>query len=328
MQQNVCGEIRTSVLGFGCGSVLGRVGRSASLRAMNCAWDLGITLFDTARSYGFGEAETVLGDFLRGKREQAIVTTKYGIHPRKQSALNRMILPAARVASQIPGVRGLKRRGSAPKVAFGHFTVEGLRNALETSLRELRTDRVDVLFLHEATASALHQHDLITELDALVQAGKVLRVGLYAGPDVIADGMANGPATLTALQFGADFFDPLVAEFTQHNLRRLFMIANHPFGSKDRVARIKTVLAEMSVDQSVPVELREKIRGADWSLVLEAILGMVLNAVGAHVLVFSMMRPEHQRLNANAIERNRFTSHELQLMYRRCLHSSSQAPCE
>src|SRR5580704_5522793 len=61
MLESVCGSLRTSVLGFGCGSVMGRVGRSASLRAMDAAWESGITLFDTARSYGFGEAEAVGG---------------------------------------------------------------------------------------------------------------------------------------------------------------------------------------------------------------------------------------------------------------------------
>src|ERR1700693_2773414 len=60
MRHSTCGEIRTSVLGFGCGSVLGRVGRGASLRAMHIAWDAGIPLFDTARSYGSGDAEAVL----------------------------------------------------------------------------------------------------------------------------------------------------------------------------------------------------------------------------------------------------------------------------
>src|SRR5580658_10577636 len=98
MRQSVCGETRTSALGFGCGSVMGRVGRGASLRAMNAAWEAGITLFDTARSYGFGEAEAVLGEFLRGKREQAVVATKFGIAPRKLSPLKRVAVPIVRAA--------------------------------------------------------------------------------------------------------------------------------------------------------------------------------------------------------------------------------------
>ena len=68
-----------SALGFGCGAVMGRVGKPASLLAMEEAFSQGINLFDTARSYGMGQAEAVLGEFLRGKRSQAIVSTKFGI---------------------------------------------------------------------------------------------------------------------------------------------------------------------------------------------------------------------------------------------------------
>jgi len=326
MRQSICGELRTSVLGFGCGSVLGRVGRGASLRAMSTAWDAGITLFDTARSYGYGEAEAVLGEFLRGKREQAIVATKYGIPPQAPSALKRMVVPVARIALQVPGVRGLVRGRGSREVAFGHFTVAGLRESLETSLRELRTDRVDVLFLHEATAAAMRHQELMAELDALVQAGKVRRVGLYAAADVIADGMANGPATLTAMQFGGNYCDPVVAGFTRHNPRGLFLIANHPFGGEQRVARTRAVLAAMSTDETVPIELREKLCGGDWQMLLEAILGVILDGSGTHVLVFSMMRQDHLRANIRAIERSRFTSVDLALIHRRLLGLSSQAP--
>lgn len=309
------------MLGFGCGSVLGRVGRGASLRAMCTAWDEGITLFDTARSYGYGGAEAVLGEFLRGKREQAIVVTKFGIIPQRQSALKRVVVPLARAAMQVPWGRGLKRSRGSREVTYGQFTVAGLRESIQTSLRELRTDRVDVLFLHEATASAMHQQELMAELDALVQSGKILRVGLYAGADVIAEGMTNGPATLTAMQFGGNYFDPVVAGFAQQNPRGVFLIANHPFGGEQRVARTKAVLAAMSSDESVPVELRDKLRNADWQAVLEAVLGVILDAIGTHVLVFSMMDQEHLRANARAIENSRFRSAELELIRRRLLSS-------
>jgi aryl-alcohol dehydrogenase-like predicted oxidoreductase len=323
MRQSICGEIRTSVLGFGCGSVLGRVGRGTSLRAMGTAWDEGITLFDTARSYGYGGAEAVLGEFLRGKREQAIVATKFGITPERQSALKRLVVPLARAAMQVPGVRGLRRSRGSREMTLGRFTVAGLRESLETSLRELHTDRIDVLFLHEATASAMRQQELMAELDALVQAGKVLRVGLYGGADVIAEGMTNGPATLTAMQFGGNYSDPAVAGFTQQNPRGLFLIANHPFGGEQRVARTKAVLAAMSTDETVPAELRDKQRGADWQAVLEVILGVILDGTGTHVLVFSMMGLDHLRANTRAIESCRFSSADLALIRRRLLSSSS-----
>ena len=326
MRQSTCGEIRTSVLGFGCGSVLGRVGRSASLRAMNTAWDEGITLFDTARSYGFGEAEAVLGEFLRGKRQNAIVATKYGIPPREQSTFKRVLLPAARAALHLPGIRKLVRRGGISETAFGEFSVEGLRASLETSLKQLRTDYVDSLFLHEASVDAIHQQDLMAELDALVQAGKVLRAGLYANAGVIAEGMTYGPAPLGAMQFGANPFDPVVAGFNKSNHRGALLIGNHPFGSAQRVAQVEAALAAISTDESAPESLRDKLRGADWQMLLEAIIGVVLSGMGAHALVFSMMRTDHLRANARAVENCRFTDPELALMRDRLLNSRTFSP--
>ena len=326
MRQSTCGEITTSVLGFGCGSVLGRVGRGASLRAMHTAWDLGITLFDTARSYGFGYAEAVLGEFLQGRREQAVIATKFGIVPQRQSALKRAALPVVRAALKVPGVRGaLHKGGGSEHKPSGVFTVEGLRTSLEESLRQLRTDRIDVLFLHEATASAMHQQDLMAELDALVQAGTVLRVGLYADPEVVAEGIANGQSTLTAMQFGVNAFDPVVAGCTAQNPRGMFLIANHPFGGTQRVERTKAVLAAMCGDETVPAELREKLRDADWQTMTEAIFGMVLDGTETHAVVLSMMDANHQRANARAVEQNRFSASELALMRERLLHSASAA---
>src|SRR5947207_2157953 len=124
MRQTACCEVRTSVLGFGCGSVMGRVGKSDSLRAMGAAWDAGITLFDTARSYGFGEAEAVLGQFLRGKRDQAVIATKFGIAAQPLSPVKRIALPIVRVAKQIPGIGSRLKREPAATIR-GEFSLSG-----------------------------------------------------------------------------------------------------------------------------------------------------------------------------------------------------------
>ena len=57
---------QVSVLGFGCAALMGRVGRRDSLAALAAAQDAGINFFDTARSYGYGESEALLGQFLTG----------------------------------------------------------------------------------------------------------------------------------------------------------------------------------------------------------------------------------------------------------------------
>jgi len=314
------------VLGFGCGSVLGRVGRSDSLRAMNTAWDQGITLFDTARSYGFGKAEAVLGEFLHGKRAQATVATKFGINPQKLSAVERAAIPVARAARKMPRFRKLFRHGGKSEFTLPEFTVEGLRASLECSLRKLQTDYVDVLFLHEATGDVLYQQDLMEALDRLVQAGKVRRVGLHGDADVIAEGIGNGPATLTAMQFGGNPFDHLVAAIPQHNRRGLFLIANHPFGGEQRVTRVQDTLEAISFDETVPAELREKLRGADWETITEAIFGATLNGTGVHALVLSMMQEDHLRANARAVQSDRFAIEDLALIRDRFLFSPAAVP--
>jgi hypothetical protein len=172
------GGIRLSALGFGCGSVMGRVGRAESLRAMEAAWDAGVTLFDTARSYGYGEAEGLLGEFLVGKRERAVVVTKFGILPSRTSALKRLAKPVVRAAlSVLPQARGLVRRGIAGEMSAGHLDIATLRTSLEDSLRALRTEYVDVLLMHEAPEDAYLRDDLMAELAKMVEEGKARRVG-------------------------------------------------------------------------------------------------------------------------------------------------------
>jgi len=318
MIESVCGKLRTSALGFGCGSVMGRVGRGASLRAMGEAWENGITLFDTARSYGFGEAEGVLGEFLRGKREGAVVATKYGMPVQRQSGVRRLAVGVVRSAFNVPGIRGLVRGKGARAAAAGEFSAAGLRESVETSLRELRTDYLDILFLHEATEAVLYDAEVMDALEGLLSSGKILRAGLYAGEDVIDRAMKLTPKPIGAAQFGADPFSALVAGFGIRNKLELMLIGNHPFGSEERMKRFKSVLAAASVDESVPGELREKLKGGE-QIVLEALLGIGLKVAGLHALVFSMMRKDHLEANVRAVEKCRFSVAELKLIQGRLL---------
>lgn len=299
---------------------MGRVDKSGSLRAMGAAWDAGITFFDTARSYGFGEAEGVLGQFLRARRDQAVIATKFGIAAKPLSRIKRLAVPLVRVAKQIPGIGSRVKRGGTGAAIHGEFSVAGLRSSLETSLEALQTDHVDILFLHEATAAVLHNHELIAELEALVQAGKVLRVGLYGAAVLCADGLTGGQSILAAMQFGANVTDPIAMQVPDYNRRGALLVGNHPFGSEDRMERVSAMLAAMAVDEAVPSHLRDKLWGLHWDGVLEAVLGISLAHMDA--LVFSMMREEHIQQNVRAVEMCRFSAGELALMQQRMLRTT------
>src|SRR5712691_9945935 len=100
----------SSRLGFGCGSVMGRIGRAASLRAIAAAFDAGISHFDVARLYGYGEAEALLGEAVRGRRDRVVIASKFGLAaPRAGVALRGLKPIAQKIAAAVPGLRPLIR---------------------------------------------------------------------------------------------------------------------------------------------------------------------------------------------------------------------------
>ena len=312
------GEIRTSVLGFGCGSVLGRVGRRDSLHAMNTAWNAGVTLFDTARSYGYGEAEGLLGEFLRGKRGQATVVTKFGILPARPVAWKRLAKPIVRAGlSLLPQARRLVRRGIAGEMSEGHFDVATLRASLEESLRQLRTDYVDVLLLHLPPVSAFQQQDLMAELEMVVREGKVRRVGVSTDDVATFRGI---PDFLTATQFP---YPVLSLDRVNWDVRDkgLFVMANHPFGGAALARQAAQKIAQMATDVRVDPVLREKLRGDSRERLAEIVFGEVLADTGAHAVVTSMLQPENLRANLAAMGSERFTAKEMVVVRERVVGS-------
>ena len=74
-------RLGVSVIGFGCASMAGLYGPSddvASVKLIGHALDRGVNFFDTADSYGWGQNEELLGRALAGRRDQAVIATKFG----------------------------------------------------------------------------------------------------------------------------------------------------------------------------------------------------------------------------------------------------------
>src|SRR5579863_1440738 len=72
---------RSAELGLGCASLGSRIAPAEGARALAAAFEAGVRWYDVAPPYGAGEAETILGDFLKGRRRQVSVTTKVGLAP-------------------------------------------------------------------------------------------------------------------------------------------------------------------------------------------------------------------------------------------------------
>jgi aryl-alcohol dehydrogenase-like predicted oxidoreductase len=279
---------------------------------MGKAFDAGVTLFDTARSYGYGQSETFVGEFLRGRREQAVVCSKFGILPGVSGSWKQKLKPLARGALKMfPGLRKTVQRGVRDQFVGGQFSLEVLRTSFETSLRELGTDYVDILLLHAAPVSVLEQEDLLEALTRLVSEGKARVAGISGELPVISEYFKRRTRPLTTAQFALNLSSMEFAQETTKN-RDLLLVGNHPFGGPGGVAEAKTAIAQLRA--AAAPDLQEKLDLNDPQLLAEMVLNCVLRGTGMSAVIPAMMQSKHIASNVVAVEKCRFTDAELTWM--------------
>jgi aryl-alcohol dehydrogenase-like predicted oxidoreductase len=139
------GPLEVSVVGLGCISFGRRLDEAATKAVVDAALDVGVTFFDTADRYGGpGESERLLGNVLRGRRDQVVLATKFGMTMGD----------------------GVERRG----------TRDYMRHSIEGSLRRLQTDHLD-LYQHHEEDTGTPLEETFAALDELVAEGKTLAYG-------------------------------------------------------------------------------------------------------------------------------------------------------
>jgi len=139
-----------SVAGLGCNNFGRRLDTDATRAVVDAAVEAGITLLDTADSYGgAGRSEEILGEVLAGRRDRVVLATKFG-HRNVDMGYG----PAA-------GAKGGRSY---------------IMRAVEQSLRRLRTDYIDLYQLHTPDP-ATPIEETVTALGELVTQGKVRYIG-------------------------------------------------------------------------------------------------------------------------------------------------------
>jgi aryl-alcohol dehydrogenase-like predicted oxidoreductase len=304
--------LRVSELGFGCSQIMGWVGRKRSLRALSAAYDRGVTYFDVARSYGYGEAESLVGEFLRGKREQVVLATKFGIESQRPTLARRVLKNAARpLLKRWPTLRAAARRRLATEFDNGRFGLTQMRASFERSLKALGTDHVDILLLHGCTASDV-QGDLLEELHRLVLGGKVGYYGLATDWTVVAELLPTWPKGPSVVQgpFGLTNLHA-ARTLTAAASGGLAAIAHSPFGGgAATIGQIRSGLAQLQQSPSTSPVLREKLAPQD-SLLADVALNSALRGTGASIVLAAMYDEGHIEQNVRACEGSRFTPQEL-----------------
>ncbi|OUM40165.1 aldo/keto reductase [Arthrobacter agilis] len=152
---------------------------AGATKTIHRALDLGVTFFDTAEIYGPYTNEELLGRALRGRRDDAVIATKFGT-----------------IRHTAGGARGLD--GSP----------ENVRLSVEGSLKRLATDSIDLYYQHRMDPS-VPVEDTMGALAELVQEGKIRHIGLSeAAPETIRRAHAVHPVTALQTEYSLWSRDP------------------------------------------------------------------------------------------------------------------------
>lgn len=156
MQQRKLGPFQVSAIGLGCMNICHAYGAPIAAvdaeRLLLTALDLGVTHFDTAALYGFGASETAVGRALSKHRSQFTLASKCGM-------------------------QGVDVAGDGKLVRVIDGRPETLRATCEAALKRLKTDVIDLYYLHRWDKQ-VPVEDSVGALSDLVRAGKIQTIGL------------------------------------------------------------------------------------------------------------------------------------------------------
>jgi aryl-alcohol dehydrogenase-like predicted oxidoreductase len=286
----------TTRLGYGCSSIMGALNRTESLRLLEAAYDAGIRHFDVAPMYGYGEAESCLGEF-RARHADVTITTKYGIAPPKRGGLlrtaRRLVGP---VLQRIPALKRRLVRAAGAVAApaeKSRFSAEEARASLEKSLRALRANFIDVWLLHEAEAADLTDDALLRFLEDSVAQGAIGAFGVGSDSAKLPALLRDRPAYCRVVQHDWSILDPIEPQTTAFHIHHRAL-----------TDRLQTIHDDLIRDKPRCVRWSE-ITGRDLARREDLAALMLKAALVLHpntILLVSSKSPAHIRENVRVAE--------------------------
>jgi aryl-alcohol dehydrogenase-like predicted oxidoreductase len=290
-----------SVIGMGCASLGSRVGRREGLKALDRAFGVGITWFDVAPSYGDAQAETILGEFARGRRDRVQICTKVGIQPAQTSFAARAAKPLLRSAVHaVPMLRKYvaKARSAPTKLAL---TVEMITCSVHASLRRLGTDHIDVLALHAANTDEVMRDDILEELERIVRFGKVKTIS-------IASSLESGLLGIThsnvygIVQVANNPFQPSLAQAADRLPmgRSITFVTHSVYGAFGALHQLCEIIE--SDPARMQMMRREGYQGTTVAAAAAFLADYALATNKTGITLFSMFKKEHLDFNLRRLE--------------------------
>ena len=217
MEQRNLGKsgLSVSTIGLGLMSMSGVYGKpddNESIAVIHRALDLGINLLDSSDMYGWGQNEELLGRALRGRRDKAVVLTKFG-------------------QVQNPSGGGNLVNGRA------EYVIE----ACDASLKRLGIDEIDLYFQHRVDPTVPIE-ETVSGMKRLVEQGKVRAIGLCeAAPSTVRRAHAVHPLAALQTEYSVLYREEAEAALPTCRELGISFVAYAPLGRSMLAGSVKTV---------------------------------------------------------------------------------------
>ena|SRR3990167_6346026 len=286
-------DIEVSALGFGCVQLTAHQSKKNAIAILEHAFAVGITHYDLARSYGFGRAEGIFSGFLRDKRHDVTITTKFGFElPTGLSGSPKFISWAKRILKPFPKILSRAKNHGSSMVKSGAFSPEIAAKSLQKSLRELKTDYIDMLLLHEATLSDVVNEPLIEMLQQQVSKGSIRCFGIASDFEKLGKNINFVPLTHKIVQFNDNVVD--------QNLLNLSCSKNQGIVTHSIFKPLDALLKAIDKhpETARKFSLQIGIDLCDPKIISVLLLHYALQSNASGVVLFSSMNPTHIKTNA------------------------------
>jgi len=159
-------DLRVSEVGFGLWTIStgwwGQFTEGEALALMHKAFDLGVTLFDAADTYGNGLSEELIAKAFPKNRDEIVIATKVGYD----------------------FVTHGETRGRGQREIPQDFSPDAITRATDSALKRLKTDRIDLLQLHNIRMEQVYDDAVWNTLEKLKSSGKIRYYGIALGPAI------------------------------------------------------------------------------------------------------------------------------------------------
>ena len=159
-------DLTVSEVGFGLWTIStgwwGKFTEGEAIALMHKAFDLGITLFDAADTYGNGLSEELIAKAFPNQRDEMVIATKVGYD----------------------FVAHGETRGRGQREIPQDFSPDAIVRAIDAALKRLKTDRIDLLQLHNIRMEQVYDDAIWTTLNRLKSEGKIRYYGIALGPAI------------------------------------------------------------------------------------------------------------------------------------------------